>query len=153
VVFSTCGERVYRHELGDIAFEGAAAAFCRYAPTDFGAPIASGSSAFDAMIIAPCSMGTLGRIAAGVSTDVLLRAADVMLKERRRLILVTREMPLNLIHIRNMQQVTEAGGVICPASPSFYSCPHTLDDAVATVVNRVLQIAGLCAEEWRWGEQ
>jgi 4-hydroxy-3-polyprenylbenzoate decarboxylase len=150
VVCTDCGEQVFRHELGDAAF--AAIPFRRYANRDFGAPFASGSCDFDTMVVAPCSMGSLARIAHGHSNDLLSRTADVMLKERRRLIVVTREMPLNLIHLRNMQQLTEAGGIICPASPSFYHHPATLEEAAATVVRRVLQLAGWEQEEKRWGE-
>ncbi len=151
VVFSTCGQQVFNQELGD----GAAAAipFRQYDNNDFNAPFASGASDFDTMIIVPCTMGALGRIANGTSADLLSRAADVMLKERRRLILVTRETPLNLIHIRNMQQVTEAGGIICPASPSFYSSPQTIDELAATVTNRVLQLAGFENNGFRWGAE
>jgi len=140
VVLSDCGEQVFRYELGDDAL--AAIPFRCYANNDFGAPFASGSSRFDTLIVIPCTMGTLGRIAHGVSDTLLTRAADVMLKERRRLILVTREMPLNLIHLRNMAQVTEAGGIICPASPSFYSRPATIAETVRSVTDRVLQLAG-----------
>jgi 4-hydroxy-3-polyprenylbenzoate decarboxylase len=150
VVCTDCGEQVFRHELGDEAF--AAIPFRRYANNDFHAPFASGSCDFDTMIIAPCSMGSLARIANGISNDLLSRAADVMLKERRRLIVVTREMPLNLIHLRHMQQLTEAGGIICPASPSFYHRPATLEAAADTVVNRVLQLAGLEQNGAMWGK-
>jgi 4-hydroxy-3-polyprenylbenzoate decarboxylase len=150
VVCTGCGEQVFRHELGDEAF--AAIPFRRYAINDFHAPFASGSSGFDTMIVAPCSMGSLARIANGVSNDLLARAADVMLKERRRLILVTRETPLNLIHLRNMLQIAEAGGIICPASPSFYHRPATTEAAVETVVNRVLQLAGLEQDGKKWGD-
>ncbi|MFT3903120.1 MAG: UbiX family flavin prenyltransferase [Niabella sp.] len=118
---------------------------------DFTAPFASGSGRFDTMIIAPCSMGTLGRIAGGISNDLITRAADVVLKERRRLICLLREMPYNLIHIRNMEAVTMAGGVICPATPSFYSRPQTVEAMVDTVVDRVLDLAGFDISTYRWG--
>jgi 4-hydroxy-3-polyprenylbenzoate decarboxylase len=98
-------------------------------------------------------MGTLGRIASGTASDLVCRAADVMLKERKKLILVTRETPLNLIHISNMKTVTEAGGIICPASPSFYSKPITIEDAAATVIDRVLQLVGIDQESYHWGEK
>ncbi len=124
-----------------------------YDKTDFYAPFASGSSTFDTMIICPCSMGTLGRIAAGISDDLITRAADVMLKERRKLILVPRETPYNLIHIRNMETVTISGGIICPASPSFYSLPANLNDAVRTVVFRVLKLAGFESDSFSWAEK
>ncbi|MGI4805749.1 MAG: UbiX family flavin prenyltransferase, partial [Janthinobacterium lividum] len=102
--------------------------------------------------IVPCSMGTLGRIAAGISNDLTTRAADVILKERRKLILVARDMPLNLIHIRNMQTITEAGGIICPAVPSYYSRPKTIEEVAMTVVNRIIDLAGLEHETYRWSE-
>ena len=101
-------------------------------------PFASGSNAFDAMVVIPCSMGTLGRIAHGTSEDVLLRAADVMLKERKKLILVPRETPLSLIHVRNFELLLLAGAILIPANPSFYSRPQTVDQVVDTVVARVL---------------
>jgi 4-hydroxy-3-polyprenylbenzoate decarboxylase len=107
------------------------------------APFASGSNAFDAMAVIPCSMGTLGRIAHGTSDDVLLRAADVMLKERKKLILVPRETPLNLIHLKNLELLLLAGAVILPANPSFYTRPQTVEQVVDTVVARVLDHLGL----------
>jgi 4-hydroxy-3-polyprenylbenzoate decarboxylase len=97
-------------------------------------------------------MGLMGRIATGVSNDLITRAADVALKERRRLILVPRDTPYSLIHINNMKAITEAGGVICPASPSFYSRPDTFEALAATVVDRVLDLAGFDLESYRWGE-
>jgi flavin prenyltransferase len=124
----------------------------RYFSTkDFTAPFASGSAKYDAMIIVPCSMGTLGRIASGISNDLITRGADVMLKERKKLILVIRDTPYNLIHIRNMETVTLAGGIICPASPSFYSKPQTIEQAAATVVDRVIDLAGFDNTSFRWG--
>ncbi|MEO6330348.1 MAG: UbiX family flavin prenyltransferase [Ginsengibacter sp.] len=122
-----------------------------YNQKDFMAPFASGSAKYDIMIVAPCSMGTLGRIAAGISSDLISRAADVMLKERRKLILVVRETPYNLIHIQNMERVTLAGGIICPATPSFYSKPKTIEDAASTVVDRIIDLAGLQINTYRWG--
>ncbi|MBK8557408.1 MAG: UbiX family flavin prenyltransferase [Lewinellaceae bacterium] len=123
-----------------------------YEKNNFYAPFASGSARFDTMIVCPCSMGTLARIATGISNDLVTRAADVVLKERRRLILVTRDTPLSLIHINNMKTVTEAGGIICPATPSFYSQPKTLEEVAATVVDRVLDLAGFDLDSYRWGE-
>src|SRR6188768_1231964 len=123
-----------------------------YSTTDFTAPFASGSGKFNTMIIVPCSMGTLGRIAAGVSNDLITRAADVVLKERRKLICVVRDTPYSLIHIRNMETVTLAGGIICPATPSFYSLPKTIDEVAATVVDRVLDLAGFDIKTFRWGK-
>ena len=118
----------------------------------FHAPFASGSSSFDTMIICPASMGTTGRIANGTSDDLIARTADVMLKERRRLILVPRETPYSLIHINNLKNLTLAGAIICPASPSFYSNPKTIDDLVMTVVNRIIDLAGFENETFRWME-
>ena len=97
-------------------------------------------------------MGTMGRIAAGISDDLLTRAADVILKERRKLILVARETPYNLIHIKNMETITLAGGIICPATPSFYSKPTTIEEVAATVVDRVLDLAGIDVKSYRWGK-
>jgi flavin prenyltransferase len=122
-----------------------------YKKTDFNAPFASGSAKYDTMIICPCSMGMLSRVATGISNDLMTRAADVVLKERRRLILVTRETPLSLIHINNMKTVTEAGGIICPATPSFYSNPTTMEEVAATVTDRVLDLAGFDISSYRWG--
>lgn len=119
---------------------------------DFHAPFASGSGQYDTMIIIPCSMGTLGRIASGISNDLISRAADVILKERRKLICVLRDTPYNLVHIRNMETITLAGGIICPATPSFYSKPHTIEAVAATVVDRVIDLAGLHQESYRWGK-
>jgi 4-hydroxy-3-polyprenylbenzoate decarboxylase len=118
---------------------------------DFMAPFASGSGKYDTMIIIPCSMGTLGRIASGISNDLITRAADVILKEKRKLICVIRDTPYNLIHIRNMETITLAGGIICPASPSFYSKPQTIEQVAATVVDRVLDLAGFDITTFRWG--
>lgn len=123
-----------------------------YSTTDFSAPFASGSGQYDTQIIIPCSMGTLGRIATGVSSDLITRAADVILKERRKLICVVRDTPYNLIHIRNMETVTLAGGIICPATPSFYSKPATIEAVAATVTDRVLDLAGFDISTYRWGK-
>lgn len=150
LVFSKNALEVWKHELGTESWKDYK--FRTFDKMDFMAPFASGSSKYSAMIICPCSMGTLGRIACGLSDDLVTRAADVMLKERRKLILVTRETPLSLIHINNMKMVTEAGGIICPATPSFYSKPKTLEDLAATVIDRVLDLAGLQNESFRWGK-
>lgn len=123
-----------------------------YQNNNFFAPFASGSSMYDAMTIVPCSMGLLSRIASGVSDDLITRAADVMLKERRRLIVVPRETPYNLIHLRNMASLTEAGGIVCPASPSFYANPVTVDDLVQTVVSRILDLMQIPHSGYRWQE-
>ncbi|PCJ26812.1 MAG: 3-octaprenyl-4-hydroxybenzoate carboxy-lyase [Flavobacteriales bacterium] len=126
--------------------------FTFYNKNDFNAPFASGSAKFDTMVIIPCSMGTLGRIANGLSNDLLTRTADVILKERRKLILVARETPLSLIHINNMKLVTEAGGIICPATPSFYSQPKTIEEVAKTVVDRVLDLMEIENNTYRWGD-
>jgi len=149
-VLSDNARDVWRTELEEEGY--ASLPFRIYEKNDFNAPFASGSGRFDTMIIAPCSMGTLGRIAGGISNDLITRAADVMLKERRRLILLVREAPYNLLHIRNMEAVTLAGGIICPATPSCYSRPKSLEEAVATVADRVLDLAGVAVKTYRWGE-
>ena len=150
LVYSTNAHTVWQHELGDEEYKSYP--FKVWDKGDFMAPFASGSAGYDALIICPCSMGTLGRIATGISNDLVTRAADVMLKERRKLICVVRETPYNLIHLRNMTAVTEAGGIICPATPSFYSRPQTIEEAADTVIQRVLQLAGLDVQGYRWGE-
>ena len=125
--------------------------FTFYHKNDFNAPFASGSAQYNIMMVVPCSMGTLGRIASGVSDDLVTRAADVILKERRKLILVARETPYNLIHIKNMETITLAGGIICPATPSFYSKPKTMEDIAMTVVHRMLDLANIKNSSYRWG--
>lgn len=150
VVFSETAKEIWEYETGS-GFNSEPPAKV-YENNNFFAPFASGSSTYRVMIICPASMGTLGRIANGVSDDLICRAADVMLKERRRLILVPRETPYNLIHIKNMETLTLAGAVICPATPSFYSRPGTLDDIVMTVVNRIISLAGFESESFRWME-
>jgi 4-hydroxy-3-polyprenylbenzoate decarboxylase len=149
VVMSDNAKMVWEYELGNRSFEDFPFKF--YAKGDFMAPFASGSGQFNTMIVAPCSMGTLGRIAAGISDDLVTRAADVILKERRKLILMVRDTPYNLIHIRNMETVTLAGGIICPATPSFYSRPKSFEELAATVVDRALDLAGLDVKTYRWG--
>lgn len=151
VVFSTNARDIWQYELGG-HFEPVFP-FRVYEKNDFYAPFASGSSTFDTMIVCPCSMATLGKIAGGISDDLITRAADVMLKERRKLILVPRDAPFSLIHIENMRTVTLAGGIICPAIPSFYSKPETIEQAVETVTNRVLSLAGFEIDAYRWGEK
>jgi flavin prenyltransferase len=150
LVMSDNAATVWQHELGNDDYKKLP--FRVYGKNDFMAPFASGSSGYAALIICPCSMGTLGRIAGGISNDLITRAADVMLKERRKLICVARETPYNLIHLRNMTAVTEAGGIICPATPSFYSKPLTIEEAAMTVIHRVLQLAGIDAGGYKWGE-
>ena len=151
LVFSKNAKEVWKHELGDESFSELA--FKEYEANDFYAPFASGSAGYDTMIICPSSMGTLGRIANGISNDLITRAADVMLKEGRKLILVPRETPFNLIHLRNMTQLTEAGAAIIPAIPSFYSKPKNIEQLVDTVVYRILQRADFELDSFRWGEK
>lgn len=151
VVFSANAKDIWKYELNE-TFEPVFP-FRVYEKDDFYAPFASGSSTFDTLIVCPCSMGTLGRIAHGISDDLITRAADVMLKERRKLILVPRETPFSLIHIENMKLLTLAGGIICPAIPSFYSKPETIEQAVETVVDRILNLAGFEIGSYRWGEK
>ena len=151
VVMSENAKTVWQHELGNSDYENFNFNF--YAKNDFMAPFASGSAKYETMIVCPCSMGTLGRIAAGTSDDLITRAADVILKERRKLILVVRDTPYNLIHINNMKTVTEAGGIICPATPSFYSQPKSFEELAATVVDRILDLSGLPVNTFRWNEK
>ena len=150
VIFSDTAREIWEAETGKRFI--AAFPAKEYGNKSFYAPFASGSSQFDTMIICPASMGTIGRIANGTSDDLIARSADVMLKERRRLILVPREAPYNLIHINNMKAVTLAGAIVCPASPSFYSNPKTIDDLVMTVVDRITDLAGFDSNGFRWME-
>ena len=148
VIFSDTGKQIWESEIGSkFHNEGAAK---EYRNKSYYAPFASGSSQYDTMIICPASMGTTGRIANGTSDDLITRTADVMLKERRRLIIVPRETPYSLIHIDNMKKLTLAGAIICPATPSFYSNPKTIDDLVMTVVNRIIDLAGFDSNGFRW---
>ena len=149
IVMSDNAKTVWETELGNQNYLNYPFTF--YHKNDFNAPFASGSAQYNIMIVLPCSMGTLGRIASGMSDDLVTRAADVILKERRKLILVARETPYNLIHIKNMEMVTLAGGIICPATPSFYSKPQTIEELAYTVVHRILDLAGLKANSYRWG--
>jgi 4-hydroxy-3-polyprenylbenzoate decarboxylase len=124
----------------------------RFSNSDMWASVASGSARWDAMIIVPASMGTVGRIAAGISRTLIERAADVMLKERRRLVVVVRESPYSLIHLRNMTTLTEAGAIILPASPSFYFNPTNIEELCLTTSQRVLEMAGVEVDHRHWGE-
>lgn len=151
IVMSDNAKQVWEMELGDQSYEQIP--FKIYSKDDFFAPFASGSAKYNTMIVCPCSMGTMARIASGLSNDLTTRAADVILKERRKLILIPRDTPLSLIHINNMKTVTEAGGIICPASPSFYSKPKSFEDLASTVVDRALDLAGLNINTFRWGEK
>lgn len=147
LVFTKFGRLVWDDEVGTDPKE--AYPFEVHGAQDMLAPFASGSAGFDAMAVVACSVGTLGRIATGVSTDLVSRAADVMLKERRRLVLVVREAPYNLVHLRNMVTVTEAGAVVLPASPSFYGAPRTMEELLDTVTARILDQLGIPNERMR----
>lgn len=151
LVLSGYARQVIREEIGELTLP---AGVIEHNEKSMNAPFASGSALFDGMVIMPSSMGTVGRIAAGTSENLILRAADVFLKERRRLIIVPRETPWNLIHARNIVTVTEAGAVVLPASPSFYSHPQDFDELADTVVWRVLDQLGIPAPDaCRWREQ
>jgi len=150
LVMSNNAKEVWKTEIGNEDYKNNPVRY--FDKYDFSAPFASGSARYNIMMIAPCSMGTLGRIASGTSDDLVTRAADVILKERRKLLLMIRDTPYNLIHIKNMETVTLAGGIICPATPSFYSRPKTIEDVALTVVDRMLDLAGFDISTGRWGE-
>tara|TARA_B100001250_G_scaffold125539_2_gene106760 strand:- start:11234 stop:11806 length:573 start_codon:yes stop_codon:yes gene_type:complete len=150
VIMSDNAKFVWEKELGNTNYKKYPFKF--YGKMDFMAPFASGSANYNTMIICPSSMGTMGRIAHGISNDLITRAADVILKERRKLIIVARETPLSLIHINNMRLITESGGIICPATPSFYSNPKTFEELAATVIDRVLTLSGLKNKSYSWNE-
>ena len=148
IIITDNAKIVWETELGENDYHIYDAKY--YDKNDFMAPFASGSANYNTMIIVPCSMGTVARIASGLSNDLISRAADVILKERRKLICVVRETPYNLIHLKNMETITQAGGIICPASPSFYSKPTNIEEVVATVVDRVINLAGLEIDSFSW---
>jgi 4-hydroxy-3-polyprenylbenzoate decarboxylase len=151
LVMSAYAREVAKQELDDLKIP---AEVSHHPEGDMNVPFVSGSARFDAMVIVPCSMATLGRIASGSSDSVLLRAADVFLKERRKLILVPRETPWNLIHARNIVTLLEAGAIVLPAVPSFYSRPDSLTAVVDTVVWRILDQIGLPSPSaYRWSEK
>jgi flavin prenyltransferase len=150
VVFSNTAREIWKHETGQEYKPKPPAK--EYDNNKYFAPFASGSSSYDTMIICPASMGTIGRIANGTSDDLISRAADVILKERRRLIIIPRESPYNLIHLRNMETLTLAGAIICPASPSFYSKPEKIEDLIMTVIERIISLAGFESDTFRWME-
>jgi 4-hydroxy-3-polyprenylbenzoate decarboxylase len=150
VVFSDTAKEIWEYETGTKYLQEPPAK--EYNNNSFDAPFASGSSHYDTMIICPASMGTLGRIANGTSDNLIARSADVILKERRRLIIVPRETPYNYIHIKNMETLTLAGAIICPASPSFYSKPQTINELIMTVVERIISLAGFESNAYQWME-
>lgn len=150
LVVSRSAREVLAHEHVELPSDSRIRSFDN---DDMTAPIASGSSDWEAMIVVPASMGTVGRIASGVSQSLIERAADVMLKERRPLVLVVRESPYSLIHLRNMTSLTEAGGIILPASPSFYIEADTVDELCRSVTLRAVAMAGIEVERKRWGDE
>jgi 4-hydroxy-3-polyprenylbenzoate decarboxylase len=150
VVLSNNAKTVWEWELGNSDYTKFN--FQIWEKNNFMAPIASGSAGWDALVICPASMGIIGRIAAGISDDLVTRAADVMLKERKKLIVVPRETPYNLIQINNLKTISEAGGIVVPATPSFYSRPKTFEELADTVVHRVVDLLNLRQESYRWGE-
>ncbi len=150
LIVSETGEQVWHYEMEEDFPESEL--IKRYNNLTYFAPTASGSAGYDAMVIIPCTAGTLGRIANGTSNELISRSADVMLKERKTLILTLRESPYNLIHIENMQKVTLAGGIIFPASPSFYSKPKDINALIDTVTDRILDLLGFANTGFRWGE-
>ncbi|PHI18423.1 3-octaprenyl-4-hydroxybenzoate carboxy-lyase [Lewinellaceae bacterium SD302] len=150
VVMTDNGRYNWELELGNKDYENYPFDF--YEKKDWHAPFASGSARYGAMLVCPCSMGLLGRINAGISNDLITRAADVILKERRKLVMIPRETPLSLIHLRNMTSLTEAGAIICPAIPSFYGGATGPEELAATVVDRALELAGIeVSGTYRWG--
>jgi len=148
VVMTDNAKQIWETEIGNNTYTTLPVKL--FSNKDFNAPFASGSGQYNTMIIAPCSMGTMGRIANGISNDLITRAADVILKERRKLICVVRDTPYNLMHIKNMEAITLAGGIICPATPSFYSKPKTIEELALTVVDRVIDLCGLSIQTYRW---
>ena len=150
VVYSTNARAVVEHEGVTLPHSSK---IVEYDNADMFAPIASGSARWDAMVVVPSSVGTIGRVATGVSQTLIERAADVMMKERRRLIFVVRETPYSLIHLRNMTTLTEAGAVILPATPSFYSQPQDIEALCQTVTERITAMLGLEGKRYEWGGQ
>ena len=149
LIYSANARAVVAHEGVDIP---SSPKICEYDNEDMFASVASGSARWDAMVVVPSSVGTVGRVASGVSQTLIERAADVMLKERRRLIFVVRETPYSLIHLRNMTTLTEAGAVILPASPSFYSKPEDIESLCHTVTERIIALLGIESAHYEWGE-
>ena len=156
VCASEMGEKVLAYEMGGLSTKKLAETHGvrRYAPDDLFAPPASGTSVPDATVIAPASVSTLGNIANGTGTNLLHRVADVALKERKRLVILEREMPYSLVHIRNMATITEAGGMVISAAPGFYNHPETMEDIIDFVVGKVMDAMGVGHElVERWGHK
>jgi len=150
IIFSTNAKVIWEAEIKK-QIDLNTSKFCVYENNDFSAPMASGSSLYSSMVIIPSSMGTLGRVANGVSDSLITRCADVMLKEKRKIIFVVRETPYNLIHLENMKQLLLAGSIICPANPSFYSNPQTIENLADTIIDRVIDLLQIPFETYRWG--
>jgi len=150
IVFSDNGKKVWDYELNNEKITSTKTKY--YTNSNFFEPLASGSSNFFAMVVVPCSMGTLGRIANGTSDNLIIRAADVMLKEKRKLIIVPRESPYNIIHIKNMETLLLAGASVIPASPSFYSKPQKIEELVNTVVEKILSNLEFVKGNFEWGK-
>jgi 4-hydroxy-3-polyprenylbenzoate decarboxylase len=153
---SEMGEKVLAYEMGGLSTKKLAEAYGvkRYAPDDLFAPPASGTSVPDVTLIAPASVSTLGKVASGTGTNLIHRVADVALKERKKLVVLEREMPYSLVHLRNMAAITEAGGLVVSAAPGFYNHPETLDDLVDFVAGKVLDVMGVGHElVERWGHK
>jgi len=148
IILSSTGRDIWLDEIGHPFVAGGKAK--EFDNNTYYAPFASGSSQYDTMIICPASMGISGRIAGGMSDNLITRTADVMLKERRKLILVPREAPYSLIHVENLRKLILAGAIVCPASPSFYSKPESIEDLINTVVDRVIDLAGFNNDSFRW---
>ena len=157
VCASEMGEKVLAYEMGGLSTKKLAETYGvkRYAPDDLFAPPASGTSVPDATVIAPASVSTLGNIANGTGANLIHRVADVALKERKRLVVLEREMPYSLVHLRNMTAITEAGGVVISAAPGFYNHPETMEDLMDFVVGKVLDVMGVAGHELveRWGHK
>lgn len=152
LIVTKAGELTMRYELGLSSADIETRAFARYAAGDVGAPIASGSFRTDGMIIAPCSVRTMSEIATGVTAGLVSRAADVVLKERRRLVLAVRETPLHLGHLRTMTALAEMGAVIAPPVPAFYAEPGSIDEMIDQTTARWLDLFDIQAPARRWGE-
>ena len=151
LILSRSGERTAYLEMGKAAADFRQLAHCTYPVEDIGCRLASGSFAIDGMVIAPCSINTMSAIASGISSNLMIRAADVTLKERRRLVLVVRESPLHLGHLRSMTALAEMGAIIAPPVPAFYHHPQSVEEIVEHTVDRVLDLVGLpSADARRW---
>lgn len=148
VVFTETALQVWKHEIDDLKIEDIP--FKIYKNDNYFVPFASGSSDYDAMVVCPCSMGTLAKISNSIADNLLTRAADVMLKENRKLVIVPREAPMNLIHLKNMEKLMLAGAKICPASPSFYSKPLNIIQTVDTVVQKIFQLLQINIKFFEW---